>query len=339
MAHIRENTSGRGRQWVVSYRNEKTGQNAKASRKTLDEAMHELWLAETSQHQLTPPADTRAAVFRWPVRKVVWYWLGERYACTETGRLRPDSYRCYRQLLGLPESLLREPVNKITPRQLKDLHLSKARRDALRRAFALLVRQGWLEINPVGSAPGKPSREINLPEKKTVRTMLAAARTREKIAILLGAVCGLRPSELISLRYSDLSANKIVIRRHLTRTGEIPGTKRNERGRSVDMPAELWALLDKSLLGSSAPVIAGRGGQRLSLNYTTSGVMKNLLEEYGVEQYYDLRHFAVTNLLKRGATLEEGARFAGHSDASVTAKHYLHLLGKLTPLTGSLDGE
>ncbi|MDR3105665.1 MAG: tyrosine-type recombinase/integrase [Yokenella regensburgei] len=338
MAHIRESGTGKGRRFVVRYRNEKTGENATARLKTLDEAMHLFWLAETSLHQVTPLAESQAAICRWPVRKVVWYWLGHHYARSENGNLSPDSYRRYRHLLKLPESLLSESVGKVTPRQMNDLLLATVRRENLRQAFGLLVSRRWLVVNPIGSLPGRPERVINLPSKKTIVAMLAAAQWREKIAILLGAVCGLRPCELMSLRYSDLSAGKIVIRRHLTRSGELPGIKHSKKARPVDMPEELWALLDKSLLGSDTPVIAGRGGRRLSLNYTNSGVIQRLLDEYGVERYYDLRHFAITNYLRRGATMAEGAEFAGHKNPAITAKYYTHLLGEKRGLSGSLEG-
>jgi integrase len=101
------------------------------------------------------------------------------------------------------------------------------------------------------------------------------------------------------------------------------------------MPDELWQLLDKNLVSRDVPVIAGRAGKRLSLNYSNSGVLLKLLKEHGVERYYDLRHFAITNLLRRGATMAEGA---GHKNPAISAKYYTHLLGQKRGLSGSLEG-
>lgn len=337
MASIREKGTGKRHRFIVSYRDEVSGQNAVSRLRTLDEAMRFFWQAELSERQLTPQAGNVDAVRRWAVQKAVWFWLGYQYRRVESRTLSLQSYNQYKShLSGVPVEILQVQIGRLTPRRLDDLSLTIQK--FLRFAFGLLVQRHWLSVNPVGRLSGRSSRRIVLPEKKTIVALLAVAGEREKLAILLGAVCGLRPGELVALRYSDLSEEKIQIRRHLTDCGERNGTKRGP-GRPLAMPAEVWALLDKSLLGTPRPVIAGRTGRRLSLNYSKQGALKRLLKEYGINRYYDLRHFAITNLLRRGVPLADAAAFAGHSDPSLTAKIYAHLVNKLPSLTGSLEGE
>ncbi|MFJ3458831.1 site-specific integrase [Scandinavium goeteborgense] len=337
MASIRESGTGKRHRFAVSYRNETSGQNAVARPPTLDEAMRFFWQAELSERQLVPLADSVASVRRWAVQKAVWFWLGYQYSRVENHRLSLQSYSQYKShLASLPAEILSLPINRLTPRRLGDLTVTIQK--YLRFAFGALVSQQWLSVNPVGRLSGRTAHQIVLPEKKTIVAMLAGADVREKLAVLLGGVCGLRPGELVALRYSDLSEDKILIQRHLTDYGERKGTKRGP-GRPVDMPAEVWALLDKSLLGTSRPVISGWGGRRLSLNYSKQGIMKRLLTEYGIERYYDLRHFAITNLLRRGVALADVAEFAGHKDQAMTARIYSHLAKKRPCLTGSLEGE
>lgn len=85
------------------------------------------------------------------------------------------------------------------------------------------------------------------------------------------------------------------------------------------------------------PVIAGQSGRHLSLNYGRSGIIKRLLKKQGVSRFHELRHFAVSNLIERGAKLTDVMEFAGHTDAAITMRVYGHLLRHIRPLVGMLD--
>ena len=337
MAHIRERGAGKRKRFLVSYRNEVTGQNATARHRTIEDAMLFFWRVEVSEHHLLPVSVSADMVRRWTVQKAVWFWLGYQCWRVESHAITLSSFRQYRkQFAAVPPEVLASPVGKLTPRRLEELSASAQKH--LRFAFGLLVSHRWLAINPVGRLSGRTRELMDIPTKKSIVDMLAAADLREQRAILLGAVCGLRPGELVALRYCDISPERIAVRRHLTAQGERRGTKRGE-GRFVDMPQELWERLDKNLMGTQFPVIAGQGGKRLSLNYTRQGVIRGLLEAFGIKRFYDLRHFAITNLLRRGVMIADVAKFAGHSDPEVTAKKYAHFMEKLPALTGSLEGE
>lgn len=337
MANISERGTGRLRRFVVTFRNEVTGKTETARFRSMDDAMLLFWRVEVSERHQLPIAVSVDAVRRWPVQKAVWFWLGCQYWKVECRTLSANSYKQYcKQFASLPAELLKAGIGKLTPRRLGELPLTLQKH--LRFAFGLLVSRRWLTVNPVGPLPGKRGELISVPEKKTIVAMLAAAERREKIAIILGAICGLRPGELLALRYSDLNRERKAIRRHITPQGERQGTKRGD-GRFVAMPQELWELLDVELMGTQFPVIGWRNGRRLSLNYTRQGAMHKLLEAFGVGRYYDLRHFAITNLLRRGVMLADVAKFAGHSGPDVTARKYAHFMQKLPSLTGSLNGD
>ncbi|MFX2609520.1 tyrosine-type recombinase/integrase [Enterobacter mori] len=337
MAHIRECGTGKQRRYILNYRLSPAGTDTRARLKTLDEAMLMLWRAEISEWQLLPAGTTADAVPRWTVRKAVWCWLGSQYEQVGAGTLAVSSYQQYsNSLLTLPEDVLRVKVGRLTP--LIVSRLSAERRRYLRQVFSPLVAAGGLTVNPVGKQVKIPEKKISIPEKTTLRAMLAAAGEREQIAILLGCICGLRVSELVGLRYSDVSREKIVLCRHVTKRGERAGTKNDPEGRTVAMPSELWARLYKSLLGSDAPVISDARGRRLSLNYSTQGAMRELLTAFGIGRYHDLRHFAITNLMRKGVAVADVARFAGHKDSSVTLRKYAHFLQEPPGLDGMLEG-
>lgn len=54
MAHIRERGIGKRKRFLVSYRNEVTGQNATARHRTIEDAMLFFWRVEVSEHHLLP---------------------------------------------------------------------------------------------------------------------------------------------------------------------------------------------------------------------------------------------------------------------------------------------
>lgn len=337
MACIRESGTGKRRRYVVTFRNEVTGKTETARLRSQDEAMWLFWRVEVSEHHQLPIAVSVDGVRRWSVQKAIWFWMGYQFRKVESRTLSHNSYKQYhKQIAALPPELLKAGIGKLTPRRLGELSLTAQK--YLRIVFGLLVGHRWLTVNPVGPLPGKSGELVCMPEKKAIVAMLAAAALREKIAIVLGAVCGLRPGELVALRYCDLNREQIAIRRHITPQGERQGTKRGH-GRFVAMPQELWELLDVELMGTQRPVIGGQNGRRLSLNYTRQGAMRKLLERFGIGRYYDLRHFAITNLLRRGVMLADVAKFAGHADPEVTARKYAHFMHQLPSLTGSLAEE
>lgn len=335
MASISESGTGKHHRFTVRYRNEISGQNAVARPRTIDEAMRFFWQAELSERQLMPLADSVASVRRWTVQKAVWFWLGYQYDRVENNTLSLGSYNQYRmQFTTLSHELLKITISRLTPLRLREL--TAGTQKYLRFAFSLLTSLCWLTVNPVGSLSGRKKRRVEVPDKKTIVAMLGVASHREKVAIWLGAVCGLRIGEALALRYSDVSEHEIMITRHLTPQGILPGTK-NGDSRTVDMPPELFALLDKSLLGTDAPLLAGRNRKTLSLNYSKKGRLKALLSVFGVGRYHDLRHFAITNLIQRGEPVPDVAEFAGHKDASVTMETYAHLFRKKLSLHGVLN--
>ncbi|MDK9605521.1 tyrosine-type recombinase/integrase [Lelliottia wanjuensis] len=338
MAHIRERRTGRFSRFIVGYRVFPSGETTKASFHTLDEAMCHLWRAEVSERQLCPVSVSVTSVPRWPLRKAQWFWLGCQYEKVEQGITTLSSYRQYcKNLSAVPGALQEVAIGRLTPLQLSSL--SSDQRKHLRPVLALLVSFGWLPVNPIGRLSKPPERKIVLPAKAQIRAMLSAAAHREKIAIILGAICGLRISEVVSLRYSDISRKEIELCRHLTTTGERAGTKRKKGGRTIDMPQELWSLLDVDKVGRDIPLISGPEGKSLSLNYSKRGVLRDLLSEFGVERFHDLRHFAITNALRRGKAVADVAKFAGHKDPSLTLRKYSHFLVENMGLTGSLEGE
>ena len=336
MAFIREIGAGSRQSYVVNYRDEETQTGRRKKFRTLDEAAEFLYLIEVAALDWRT-ADNAEMVKQWPFQKLAWFWLGRQRDRLSRNKIRATSYDRYRYcLLNLPSDLLAKHLNKITSRQLTE-RLDRQTLVCIGAAFAYLRQAGMISHNPVRKSKVQADRPWQIPDEDTVIAMLDRAETREKIAIWLGAACGLRISEVLSLTYRDLTVDEIQVSRHLTSRGIIRGRKRG-KGRPIDMPTGLYECLDKTLLGTNTPVIAGRNGQHLSLNYSTSGVMKRLLSEFGISRFHDLRHFAVSSLVKSGVDILDISDMVGHSRPSITLNIYGHLFREKPSLKNALRG-
>ncbi|HCD7314976.1 TPA: tyrosine-type recombinase/integrase [Enterobacter chengduensis] len=336
MASIREIGAGKRLRYVVNWLDKETRTGRRNTFHSIDDAAALLYQLEVAALDWRT-ADNAEAVKSWTLQKLSWFWLGYQRDRLNRNRIRATSYDRYRYcLLNLPSDLLNKNLNKITSRQLSE-RLNRQSLVYIGAAFAYLMRSGMIAHNPVRQSRSPADRPWQIPDEDTVLAMLDRAERRERIAIWLGAACGLRISEVLALTYRDVSADEIQVRCHLTSRGIIRGRKRG-RGRSVDMPVGLYECLDKTLLGTDTPLIAGSNGQRLSLNYSTSGVMKRLLSEFGIARFHDLRHFAVSSLVKNGVDILDVSDMVGHSRPSVTLNIYGHLFREKPSLKNALRG-
>ncbi|WP_324723020.1 tyrosine-type recombinase/integrase [Lelliottia sp. JS-SCA-14] len=336
MAFIRETGTGARRRYIVNYRDEDAMTGRRKKFRVIDDAAEFMYQLEVSALDWRT-ADNAETVKRWTLQKLAWFWLGHQRDQLNRNKIRATSYDRYRySLLSLPADLLDKYLNKITSRQLTE-RLDPHALNYIGAAFSYLTRVGMIAHNPVKKTKKQADRPWIIPDEETVIAMLEKAERREKIAIWLGAACALRISEVLALTYRDLSIDEIQVNKHLTTRGIARGRKRG-KGRPIDMPIGLYECLDKTLLGSDTPVIAGRSGERLSLNYSTSGVMKRLLNEFGVARFHDLRHFAVSSLVKSGVDILDVSDMVGHSRPSVTLNVYGHLFREKPSLKNALRG-
>lgn len=218
---------------------------------------------------------------------------------------------------------------------------------ALRSFYRFLVRRGDLESSPVKnlSLPKLPKR---LPRFLTVDQMLAlleaplkplkakpetAARGRpvsyescyRDVAILETIYsCGLRISELCSLRAEDINLADQVVR--------VKGKGKKERQVPIGEPAiraidTYWMLLPTIPSGTD-PVFQGTGREGKALKpRIIQERLKTHLENAGLDPQltpHKLRHSYATHLLNAGADLRSVQELLGHAHLATT-QVYTHV--------------
>ena len=155
---------------------------------------------------------------------------------------------------------------------------------------------------------------------------------------------GMRPSEALALKWTDLGTDRVVVRRVLV-AGLKGGGRRlmepRRRGtrRTITLPASTMdALADHRArqeleraaagdnYGDEGFVFAGRTGSPIDLKNLTGRYFSPLLAKAGLPKIrvYDLRHTHATLMLAAGVPLKAVAERLGHASAAMTLNIYPH---------------
>ena len=220
---------------------------------------------------------------------------------------------------------------------LKDMGLAPAtiRRQisAIHTYFRFLIDEGKLVDDPSDRLE-TPKRGRKLPDVLTVgemETLLGVPSVddplgrRDRALLELGYGGGLRVSELVSLRMTDLALGKEVVR--------VLGKGGKER--LVPLGRKVIGQVSMYLNGSREQLDRGKGGGRVLLNARGSplsrvgawGIIKKTAKRAGIRKRvtpHTLRHSFATHLLEGGADLRAVQEMLGHADLSTT-QIYTHV--------------
>jgi len=204
---------------------------------------------------------------------------------------------------------------------------------SFRRFFRFLVREGALTEDPTAQI-AMPKIGRSLPKSLTedeVEALLAAPavsdplghRDRSMLEVLYAT--GLRVSELVSLKHSQVNTNQGVIR--------IVG--KGNRERLIPLGDEAVRWLAEFVRGPRTEILLERQtdylfptrrGDRMT-RQAFWHIIKRYARKAGVQKElspHTLRHAFATHLLNRGADLRVVQMLLGHSDLSTT-QIYTHV--------------
>ncbi len=242
-------------------------------------------------------------------------------------------------------------------RRLSQPHSETARRlspttvlyalKCLRMAFALAGRQGEITRNVVAGveAPRLARREVDPFTVAEVLRLLEAVRGHRYGALVaLNVAVGLRISETLGLRWSDLDleARTLRVQVQLARdeTGFVLVEPKSAAGRrTVALPTFVADLLRAHRRRQLEDQLSAKDwSNKLDLAFTTErgaplhrrNVLRwfqTALEHEGlpVRGLKELRHTAATVLHAQGASAKDVQETLGHSDVKVTLNTYTHL--------------
>lgn len=291
------------------------------------------------------------------------HWLTTKLNLREYSR---DRYRFF------INAYIKPPLGQIKLLRLSPTHIEQWQADLLQRGLSPttvsyartilhgalrsaqrknLVRSNVVE-NTDGPGVQKPDR-YPLSVEESLQIIAACETAKHGLAFQIAAHCGLRPEELIGLKWTDfdLSINKRGTLRVNQVVHHLPGggwrfhkPKTRSSERVIRFPPDVTnKLLDHRKNQLKQKLRMGTLWNDHDLVFTndiglpqrrdTLGYyFKNLIRELGLSEkitMYTLRHFFVTFSLMAGVDVKTASREAGHSKVSFTLDRYGHVLDEM----------
>jgi integrase len=176
-----------------------------------------------------------------------------------------------------------------------------------------------------------------------VKLLIEKAPANYRALLATAVFSGMRQSELLGLRWCDVdfAENVIHIEHQLSRASrvkpaELLPLKTDAAERTIDLAPPLASVLREHKLASKHSrdedyVFCSEIGSPLYYrNVTRRGLEKaadaaklNADEAKPRLSFHDLRHTAITHLIRSGADVAQVQRFAGHSKPSITLDIYV----------------
>lgn len=200
--------------------------------------------------------------------------------------------------------------------------------------FGYLFSSGYIQINPMEklSAPKLSKNLPNVLNINEIEAILLSPDTNKKLGLRDKALletfyaCGLRVSELINLKVSDLFLNEDMIR--------VFGKGSKERYVPIGSSAIKWI---EEYLKNSRPLLEKKAKSQHILFLNSRGtklsrmgvwkIVNNYAELAGIKKEvhpHTFRHSFATHLLEGGADLRAVQEMLGHVDISTT-QIYTHI--------------
>ena len=321
---------------------------------------------EVSERLSALRRDVRAGLTADSSRLTVGEWLQRWLKDEVRGSVRPRTYEGYeatvrrhllpgighyrlRQLtaVDIKTFMQRQLASGLTPDSVRNQH------SILRRALEIATRYDYTQRNVARlvSPPRLRRTEIHpLDREETLRVFAAARGHRLEALFVLAAATGMRLGEVLGLRWDavDLDRGFVRVERILARYDRAyhldpPKTARSRRAIAVP-PQVVAALRLRRVMQNERRLVAGSSwnGEEWNLVFTTEKghplshrtvqeIFGRLLDEAGVRRvrFHDLRHGAATFLLAQGVAMKVVQDVLGHSQISMTADLYSHVVPEL----------
>jgi integrase len=215
--------------------------------------------------------------------------------------------------------------------------------DELGRMLDFAVDSGYLQRNELRKSNGRLVRfGIEKPRQKHFALAFTPTQLHE-IAKHHGehstmfwtmALCGLRWGEVAGLQVQDIAqdGSRITVCRSIS---EVSGNfydlpTKNNLSRTIPVTESLKESLLLCCIGKNPTelVFSNKNGKPISISNYRNRVYLPALEKAGIERrrIHDLRATCVSLLISQGVSnILLISRMVGHSDSSVTLRHYAHL--------------
>ncbi|HXD32398.1 MAG TPA: site-specific tyrosine recombinase XerD [Pyrinomonadaceae bacterium] len=243
-------------------------------------------------------------------------------------RLEQWADKSHRSLLELTRSDLRKWIAQLSREGLAPASVARAV-SAARGFFRFLMLDGHLKHQPTEDLD-TPQRFAYLPKfltEEEINRLFAAPdistaegiRDRTMFEVMYAA--GLRVSELVSLKETDIEINTGLVKCH----GKGSKERRVPLGKSALHWLQRYAAVKASYGRSSSPLLFLQAGRPVTRQFAWARIKQHATTA-GLQQVspHTLRHSFATHLMQHGADSRSVQALLGHSDISTT-QIYTHI--------------
>ena len=283
--------------------------------------------------------DSSKITFRYYANK----WL-ETY-CVNLSPTTKDGYR--KSVTTYADKFIGDAmISKILPIHIQEMVNSFSKKHSVktcknligdvRGVFKYAMLNKLIKFNPCTGIKIKESKskyEYYIYTEEEFNLLLdVVAGTKMEIPIILGALCGMRLSEIMGLTWNDIDFEKHII--HIRRAMVFVGsqviektTKTKNSNRNIIVPDYVIKRLSE-YKGIGYVYAKEDGSPEHGGNYRLR--FSKLLKRYGLPKtrFHDLRHFNATMMLKKGVPDKVAAGQLGHANTNMTKK-YQHIIDSM----------
>ena len=272
--------------------------------------------------------------------------------CCNLAMSTQRAYTKYCNLYILPhigdmkvESVRQCDIQSVVNNVVKKGFSSKSQKNLigiLHNIFEYGIINGFLKYNPCKmiSINKTSPYEYNIYTEEQYQQLLDYCKNSiEIVPILLAGICGLRLSEVLGLRWSDINFENKSLHVHSAAVAldtdiDLKATPKTAAGnRIIAVPQIVMKYLLKYYPGKDGFVYPSRQDpNKPEHGKYYYGRFKRMLKRAGLPhtRFHDLRHFAATSFLDAGVPDKYAAAYLGHSDTNMTRK-YQHIRQQVIP--------
>lgn len=264
--------------------------------------------------------------------------LGEAmrlYCETKQNVISPTSYREYRRKAEnafptlrnvrvdeLTQANIQSAINgaaaELSPKSVRDLH----------GFLSAVLKQYRPDMVLHTTLPQHIDNDIRIPDTETVAKLIDAARdTPMELPLILAALCGMRKSEILGLKWQDINLDRGIMRiseaRVIDADGKLvsKGTKTTAGTRTIRLLPQVLAALKK--LRQTEGYVVELTPAGLYRRYDT--LQKHICPEQHY-RFHDLRHYAISVMLSLNVPKKYIADYVGHETENMIDQVYGHIM-------------
>lgn len=273
----------------------------------------------------------------------------EKYVEAKKNVLSPKTYREYTQTRKNSLKMLHNiPLYELTQEQIQQaVNIASADHapKTVRNMYGLLsstLKMFRPNFSLNTTLPQRKKPDIVIPTEEDIVKLFAYTKgTDIEIPVLLAAVCGMRMSEIIGLRWSAVDLEKQIIKVEAAKVRDInnnlvmKGTKSVAGQRSIKLLPAVTAALEKQYNADKEFVTD------LSSNNIYDRYQKALAVCCPGKHYtfHELRHYAASVMIMLGIPVKYIADYLGHETEDMVNRVYGHIMmDKKDEMYSRLDG-